>query len=147
MAFTEPCFGIGHNLSLICQMTSEDIKHQLIIKTFGATDHFVGGWVWVADHEDIIHSQGRKYYTLHRPTVLLLMYCYVWNTFCLDQNTCHKKQVFRLSRRHDPAVRFSRFTEQEYKKELFFYLHTCHLCIILDIHSHSFAYLSPLYYT
>ena len=23
----EPCFGIGHNLSLICQMTSEDIKH------------------------------------------------------------------------------------------------------------------------
>ena len=22
-------FGIGHNLSLICQMTSEDIKHQL----------------------------------------------------------------------------------------------------------------------
>ena len=31
MAFIEPCFGIGHNLSLICQMTSEDIKHQLII--------------------------------------------------------------------------------------------------------------------
>ena len=28
--FIEPCFGIGHNLSLICQMTSEDIKHQLI---------------------------------------------------------------------------------------------------------------------
>ena len=27
----EPCFDIGHNLSLICQMTSEDIKHQLII--------------------------------------------------------------------------------------------------------------------
>ena len=27
----ELCFGIGHNLSLICQMTSEDIKHQLII--------------------------------------------------------------------------------------------------------------------
>ena len=25
----EPCFGIGHNLSLMCQMTSEDIKHQL----------------------------------------------------------------------------------------------------------------------
>ena len=23
----EPCFGIGHSLSLICQMTSEDIKH------------------------------------------------------------------------------------------------------------------------
>ena len=31
MAFIEPCFGIGHNLSLICQMTSEDIKRQLII--------------------------------------------------------------------------------------------------------------------
>ena len=31
VAFTEPCFGIGHNLSLICQMTSEDIKHQLLI--------------------------------------------------------------------------------------------------------------------
>ena len=29
--FIEPCFSIGHNLSLICQMTSEDIKHQLII--------------------------------------------------------------------------------------------------------------------
>ena len=29
--FIELCFGIGHNLSLICQMTSEDIKHQLII--------------------------------------------------------------------------------------------------------------------
>ena len=27
----EPCFGTGHNLSLICQLTSEDIKHQLII--------------------------------------------------------------------------------------------------------------------
>ena len=33
MDFIEPCFGIGHNLSLICQMTSEDIKHQLITKT------------------------------------------------------------------------------------------------------------------
>ena len=33
MDFIEPCFGIGHNLSLICQMTSEDIKHQLIIIT------------------------------------------------------------------------------------------------------------------
>ena len=30
VAFIEPCFGTGHNLSLICQMTSEDIKHQLI---------------------------------------------------------------------------------------------------------------------
>ena len=28
--FIEPCFGIGHNLSLICQLTSEDIKHHFI---------------------------------------------------------------------------------------------------------------------
>ena len=32
MDFIEPCFGIGHNLSLICQMTSEDIKLQLIMQ-------------------------------------------------------------------------------------------------------------------
>ena len=37
MDFIEPCFGIGHNLSLICQMTSEDIKHQLIIITATST--------------------------------------------------------------------------------------------------------------
>ena len=29
--YTEPCFGIGHSLSLICQLTSEDIKHHFII--------------------------------------------------------------------------------------------------------------------
>ena len=40
MAFIEPWFGIGHNLSLICQMTSEDIKHQLIITS--------SGWPWLA---------------------------------------------------------------------------------------------------
>ena len=34
MDFIEPCFGIGHKLSLICQTTSEDIKHQLIISLF-----------------------------------------------------------------------------------------------------------------
>ena len=34
----EPCFGIGHNLSLICLMTSEDIKHQLIIIIFTICD-------------------------------------------------------------------------------------------------------------
>ena len=39
MAFIEPCFGIGHNLSLICQMTSEDIKHQLIIIIFEIFRH------------------------------------------------------------------------------------------------------------
>ena len=38
MAFIEPCFGIGHNLSLICQMTSEDIKHQLIIIILASTE-------------------------------------------------------------------------------------------------------------
>ena len=31
--FIAPCFGIGHNLSLICQLTSEDIKHHFIIIT------------------------------------------------------------------------------------------------------------------
>ena len=30
MVYTEPCFGIGHNLSLICHLTSEDIKHHFI---------------------------------------------------------------------------------------------------------------------
>ena len=40
MDFIEPCFGIGHNLSLICQTTSEDIKHQpIIILTYGASTH------------------------------------------------------------------------------------------------------------
>ena len=40
MAFIEPCFGIGHNLSLICQMTSEDIKHQLIIINKNCLENF-----------------------------------------------------------------------------------------------------------
>ena len=30
-SYIEPCFGIGHSLSLICQLTSEDIKHHFII--------------------------------------------------------------------------------------------------------------------
>ena len=42
MDFIEPCFGIGHNLSLICQMTSEDIKHQLIIN-LGRSHHCLSG--------------------------------------------------------------------------------------------------------
>ena len=42
MDFIEPCFGIGHNLSLICQMTSEDIKHQLIKKK----DFVLGSIIW-----------------------------------------------------------------------------------------------------
>ena len=33
----EPCFGIGHNLSLICQLTSEDIKHHFIIIIIAVT--------------------------------------------------------------------------------------------------------------
>ena len=43
MDFIEPCFGIGHNLSLICQMTSEDIKHQLIIIKIGEPSLDSGG--------------------------------------------------------------------------------------------------------
>ena len=39
MDFIEPCFGIGHNLSLICQMTSEDIKHQLNNNSRGNLQH------------------------------------------------------------------------------------------------------------
>ena len=45
MAFIEPCFGIGHNLSLICQMTSEDIKHQLIIINFSRAQELCGSRV------------------------------------------------------------------------------------------------------
>ena len=43
MDFIEPCFGIGHNLSLICQMTSEDIKHQLIIIIQQVSKHHLLG--------------------------------------------------------------------------------------------------------
>ena len=52
MAFIEPCFGIGHNLSLICQMTSEDIKHQLImVRLFVLHGRTRPSWSWssVAD--------------------------------------------------------------------------------------------------
>ena len=45
MAFIEPCFGIGRNLSLICQMTSEDIKHQLIIADDADSDVHITGAV------------------------------------------------------------------------------------------------------
>ena len=34
--YIEPCFGIGHSLSLICQPTSEDIKHHFIISVQSA---------------------------------------------------------------------------------------------------------------
>ena len=30
-SYIEPCFGIGHSLFLLCQLTSEDIKHHFII--------------------------------------------------------------------------------------------------------------------
>ena len=47
MDFIEPCFGIGHNLSLICQMTSEDIKHQLIIIIIlGYSQQTISGMKW-----------------------------------------------------------------------------------------------------
>ena len=46
MDFIEPCFGIGHNLSLICQMTSEDIKHQLIIIIKRSRALRGGRWSW-----------------------------------------------------------------------------------------------------
>ena len=47
----EPCFGFGHNLSLICQLTSEDIKHQLII---------IYTIVWQR-HDTIV---GQRHYTI-----------------------------------------------------------------------------------
>ena len=31
LSYTEPYLGIGHSLSLICQLTSEDIEHHFII--------------------------------------------------------------------------------------------------------------------
>ena len=43
--FIEPCFGIGHSLSLICQMTSEDIKHQLIIIIRGWRGAGIAQWL------------------------------------------------------------------------------------------------------
>ena len=38
----EPCFGIGLNLSLICQLTSEDIKHHFIIISHYQSHHSSG---------------------------------------------------------------------------------------------------------
>ena len=35
VSYIEPCFGIGHSLSLICQLTSVDIKHHFIISEVG----------------------------------------------------------------------------------------------------------------
>ena len=36
---TEPYFGIGHNLSLIRQLTSEDIKHQFTTISLPSAGH------------------------------------------------------------------------------------------------------------
>ena len=55
MDFIEPCFGIGHNLSLICQMTSEDIKHQLIIINIGYNLSLISHTVSV----DVKHHERR----------------------------------------------------------------------------------------
>ena len=46
--FLEPCFGIGHNLSLICQMTSEDIKHQTHHHYFDTSSGAVWKWMWTS---------------------------------------------------------------------------------------------------
>ena len=55
MDFIEPCFGIGHNLSLICQMTSEDIKHQLII-----IDGYINAMHSSLDHREKIEEGGQR---------------------------------------------------------------------------------------
>ena len=53
MDFIEPCFGIGHNLSLICQMTSEDIKHQLII-IMPFTKHIIMHFSVITGHPNFL---------------------------------------------------------------------------------------------
>ena len=58
--FIEPCFGIGHNLSLICQMTSEDIKHQLIIiKAFHTQPPII--WLHTNTYTLTPHAYTRTY--------------------------------------------------------------------------------------
>ena len=61
MDFIEPCFGIGHNLSLICQMTSEDIKHQLIIIILDVLDSLnkISVFVSVSVFLPAFHTMGR----------------------------------------------------------------------------------------
>ena len=62
VAFIEPCFGIGHNLSLICQMTSEDIKHQLIITILHCSGAvWESRWPsWAVRHNEPSGFRGRK---------------------------------------------------------------------------------------
>ena len=71
MDFIEPCFGIGHNLSLICQITSEDIKHQLII---------------IMERPEVTRDGGKVEY-VDLPFALtgqLRLYCVAANTFKMD---------------------------------------------------------------
>ena len=71
-AFIEPCFGIGHNLSLICQMTSEDIKHQLIIIIIAqgccesVMDIFLRGCTWTLFLLIIMHSSNLILFQIKR---------------------------------------------------------------------------------
>jgi len=44
--YIEPWFGIGHNLSLICQLTSEDIKHHFTIIIRAQERSRAGRWSW-----------------------------------------------------------------------------------------------------
>ena len=77
----EPCFGIGHNLSLMCQMTSEDIKHQLnnnivpllnnwyrlgSLKTMEAGQAFAAGrwFAWSDDDKLLTRAKGKSSSTL-----------------------------------------------------------------------------------
>ena len=50
------CFGIGHNLSLICQ-TSEDIKHQLTVKHHAEKDHSNVHFLSLSSHTPSIASR------------------------------------------------------------------------------------------
>ena len=61
MDFIEPCFGIGHNLSLICQMTSEDIKHQLIIIIFRFIELGGGGGVIHRESYRLAYHQNNRW--------------------------------------------------------------------------------------
>ena len=58
--FIEPCFGIGHSLSLICQMTSEDIKHQLIIINVDECSSITMQKMHAHTHTHIVQTDGVK---------------------------------------------------------------------------------------
>ena len=80
MDFIEPCFGIGHNLSLICQMTSEDIKHQLIIITAASIVQELcesrGGRPGLSVLTSLLVSVDVKnYWTIHQTTRKSRLHC------------------------------------------------------------------------